>query len=187
MNSRLQKILYLVVPSVLIIWLLGYEFFGRYEQGFDMTRQIKITSHSGGQRIVFVQQHSTDPVDTIRRIFANLKNSKVSCTIWLDGSRDTIRTEAIGRYFSELRPTKISTDSSTQVVLIPNSEHDLPTGWGELLYLTPTDSLRMIQIINANITDKDKDGILELFDKTQGAWTHLDPATGNWMASQIQN
>lgn len=187
MNSRLKKILFVLIPAAIIVWLLGYEFFWRYEHGFEMTRQIRMTSHSGAQKILFVQQHSTDAVDTVRRIFADLKNSKVSCTIWIEGSTDTIHTQAIGRYFSELRPTKISTDSSTQVVLIPNSEHDLPTGWGQLLYLTPNDSLRMTQIINANITDKDKDGILELFDKTQGAWTHLDPTTGNWVASEIHN
>src|SRR5579883_2095087 len=114
-----------------------------------------------------------------------MKNGKTYCSIWLDGGRDTIHTEATGRYFSELRPLIIAADSSTQVILIPNSEHDLPTGWGIMIYLTPTDSLRQIQIINSNIADMNRDGTFELFDKSQGKWTKLDPETGNWVATTI--
>jgi hypothetical protein len=187
MNSRLTKILYILIPAILLVWLLGYEFFWRYDHGLDMTRRVKIFSHTGEQKILVVRQRSEDRVDTVRRIFADLKQSKVTCDLWIEGSTDTIHTSATGRYFSELRPTRIASDASTQVMLIPNSEHDLPTGWGELVYLTPSDSLRITQVINANITDREKDGTLELFDKTQGAWTKLDPATGRWISIETRS
>ena len=187
MTEKIKKILYIVIPAAIVIWLLGYEFIWRFNSSLDMTQKLAITNHRGKQLAVFVRQHSNVSVDTIRRTFSDMRNGKTSCSIWLEGSLDTIRTEATGRYFSEFRTLRIAIDSSSQLMLIPNSEHDLPTGWGEMIFLTPTDSLRTMQIINANIADMNHDGTFELFDKMQGRWTKFDPASGMWLPVTVQS
>ena len=186
MPERAKKILYIVIPVIILVWLLGYEFFWRFESSLDTMQRLTITDHTGCAMTLFVHQQSNTSVDTNRRTFTDMKNGVTRCTIWLDGSHDTIHTEAIGRYFSEFRTLRITTDSSSQLMLIPNSEHDLPTGWGLMLYLTG-DTVKTMQIINAIIADMNHDGTFELFDKTQGAWTKLDPATGKWVAVAVKS
>ncbi len=174
------------MPVILAIWLLGYEFFWRFENGFDRTTHIAIKNHSGAARQLIIRQTSTSTVDTIRRMFTDPRSATVHCAIWIEGTTDTIHTEAVGRYYTEFRPIPIATDSSIQVILIPNSEHDLPTGWGEMVYLDPKDSLRTMQIINTNITDIDKDGTFEVLDQVVHSWTKLDPATGKWVPVAVK-
>jgi hypothetical protein len=185
-SEHLKKILYIVIPAAIVIWLLGYEFIWRFSPTLDVTQKLSITDHSGKQLTVFVRQHSNVSVDTIRRTFSDMRNGKTSCAIWLEGSADTIHTDATGRYFSEFRMLRIAIDSSSQLMLVPNSEHDLPTGWGLMLYLTPGDTVKSLQIINANIADMNHDGTFELFDKTQGTWTKFNPLDEKWVPVTVQ-
>ncbi|HYM19520.1 MAG TPA: hypothetical protein VEW28_00785, partial [Candidatus Kapabacteria bacterium] len=122
MSNRFRNILYIVITAVLLVWLLGYEFVWRFKVSLDVTQKLSITDHNAKQLNVFVRQHSSVAVDTTRRTFSDMRNGKTYCTIWLEGSQDTIRTEATGRYFSEFRTLRIATDSSSQLMLIPNSE-----------------------------------------------------------------
>ena len=186
MNTRTKNILYIVVPIILAVWLLGYEFIWRFDSKLDLLRSIPIITHSGVKRTLYIHQQSNSSVDTIRRVFSEVKNGKTYCSLWLDGSTDTLHTEATGRYFSEFRPVRLATDTSVQVILIPNTEHGLPTGWGEMVYLTPDDSLHVIQLINSNIADLDNDGRLELYDRSQQSWAKLDLLTRQWVAVPVK-
>ncbi len=177
--------LYVIVPVAVVIWVIAHEFWWRYDANLDVLERIEIADHAGNPRMLFIRQTSETKVDTARRTFADMKNGVTQCAIWLEGSRDTVRTTATGRYFSEFRTLKIATDSSLQAMLVPNSEHDLAPGWGDLVYLTPTDSVRLQQIINANIGDVDKDGAFELLDPHLG-WTKLEPSTGHWVSVTIR-
>jgi hypothetical protein len=183
-NSRIKNALYVIVPLLVTIWVVGHEFFWRYET-LDLTERIQLANHAGHPRMLVVRQTSDTKVDTARRTFVDMKQGLTQCSIWLEGSRDTFHTTAEGRYFSEFRTLKIATDSSLQAMLIPNSEHGLPPGWGNLVYLTPTDSIRVMQLINANIGDVDKDGAFELLDTSLRAWTKLDPSTGKWVPTVV--
>jgi hypothetical protein len=184
-NPRIKNALYVIVPLIVIIWVVGHEFFWRYES-LDMTERIQLADHAGRPRTLVVHQTSDTKVDTARRTFVDMKKGLTQCWIWLEGSHDTIRTTAEGRYFSEFRTLKIATDSSLQAMLIPNSEHGLAPGWGNLIYLTPNDSLRVLQIINANIGDVDRDGAFELLDTTLRSWTKLEPASGKWVPITVK-
>jgi hypothetical protein len=184
-NQRLKQILYVIVPVAVGIWVIGHEFFWRYESHLDLTQTMSIADHAGKPRTLYIRQVSTSEVDTSRRTFTDMKNGVTNCSLWLEGSHDTLKTVAVGRYFSELRTFKIATDSSLQAMLVPNSEHGLAPGWGNLVYLTPTDSICLQQLINANIGDVDKDGAFELLDKQKG-WTKLETATGHWVPVAIK-
>ncbi|MBS1904127.1 MAG: hypothetical protein JSS75_10515 [Bacteroidetes bacterium] len=185
MNSRLKNALYVIVPLLVLVWVVGHEFFWRYES-LDLTERIQLADHAGRPCTLVVRQTSSTKVDTARRTFVDMKQGLTQCSIWLEGSRDTFHTTAEGRYFSEFRTLKIATDSSLQAMLIPNSEHGLAPGWGSLVYLTPTDSLRVLQIINANIGDVDKDGAFELLDTAVRSWTKLEPASGKWVPITVK-
>jgi hypothetical protein len=173
----------LVVTLAVIVCavLIAREIFWRFEDSLDLHTVISIAGSEGSDRLLHIHQVSDSPVDTVRREFKDIRHGHTDVTLWIEGSADTLHTSISGRYYSEIRTFRISTDSSTQVFLVPNTEHGLPTGWGELVFLTPSGKLSHVHLMAMNVGDVDEDRILEVYDPQRDVFTRLDPATGSWV------
>ncbi len=110
-----------------------------------------------------------------------MKNGITNVAVWFDGINDTLRFSIRGRYYSEMRLMHISTDSSTQIYLVPNTEHGMPTGWGELIYCSSDSTMAHTTIVSPNVSDFDKDGTLEIYDPVTNEYSQLDTRTGSWV------
>jgi hypothetical protein len=161
------------------------ELFWRYNSSLDISFSIPIRTQSGEIKAMKIRQRSNSPVDTIQHEFKDIRNGITHVTAWIEGTNDSIHFDIKGRYYSEARDIHISLDSSTQTFLIPNTEHGMPNGWGELIYLTPNGSLWHIQVVTPNIGDFDQDGVLEIFDPFANAYARLDPASGKWVTIEL--
>jgi hypothetical protein len=173
--------LVVTLAVILCAVLVARELFWRFDDSLDLDAVTTIAGSDGSNRLLHIHQDSDSPVDTIRREFRDIRHGRTNVALWIDGSTDTMRTYIMGRYFSEVRSFRIATDASTQVFLVPNTEHGLPTAWGELVYLTPAGKLAHIHLMAMNVGDVDEDHILEVYDPKRDVFTRLDPATGTWV------
>ncbi len=182
MNSTAVVVTIAVVLGAL---LLSRELFWRFDDSLDLHSVKSITDGGGTSRLLHIHQRSDSRVDTVRRTFKDVRDGKTDVRLWIEGSADTLRTSITGRYYSEIRTFRIATDSSTQAFLVPNTEHGLPTGWGQVVYFKPDGRLAHIQLMAMNVGDVDEDRILEVFDANRNTFTRLDPATGTWVPVTI--
>lgn len=167
-----------IVGSLLIMRELSW----RFEPSLNLTQKIELRDSSGKKRLLVIKQQSDSPVDIQRHMYQNLQSGITNVSAWLEGSVDTTRFAIKGRYYSEVRPLFISIDSSTQAFLIPNTEHGMPNGWGELVFITPSDTLGHFQVISPNINDYDRDGRFEVYDPYVNKYGRLDPAQGKFIS-----
>lgn len=182
MNVKANSTAVLVTIAVIICAvLISRELFWRFDDALDLHSVITIAGSDGVSRQLHIHQKSDSPVDTVRRQFKDIRHGKTEASLWLDGSNDTIRTSIAGRYFSEIRTIRLATDTSTQIFLVPNTEHALPTAWGEIIYLTTAGKLANVHLMAMNVGDVDEDHILEVYDPKRDEFTRLDPATGTWV------
>lgn len=163
------------------------ELFWRYESSLDLMFSVPVRSAAGALVTLKIRQQSSSPVDTLLHEFKDIRRGITNVTSWIEGANDSIHFSIRGRYYSEARNIHISLDSSNQAFLVPNTEHGMPNGWGELIYLIPNGSLGHTQIVTPNINDYDHDGILEVYDPYTNAYTRLDPATGKWVAVALSH
>lgn len=182
MNSTAVVVTIAVVLGAL---LLSRELFWRFDENLDLRRVATITDSHGTPHQLHIHQVSDSPVDTVRRTFKDVRKGHTYVKLWIEGSADTLHTSIVGRYYSEIRGFRIATDSSTQIFLVPNTEHGLPTGWGQVVYFKPDGRLAHIQLMAMNVGDVDEDRILEVFDPNRNTFTRLDPATGTWVPVTI--
>jgi hypothetical protein len=176
-STAVTIIVVCIVGSLLIMRELSW----RFEPSLDLTQKIELRDSSGKERVLIIHQQSDSPVDIERHMYQNLQSGITYVSAWLEGSSDTTRFTIKGRYYSEVRPLFISIDSSTQAFLIPNTEHGMPNGWGELLFITPADTLGHFQVISPNINDYDRDGRFEVYDPYVNEYGRLDPTEGKFI------
>lgn len=181
MRIRANSTTFAVALAIVIgAVLVSRELFWRFEPRLELHQEAAITGTDGSQHLLHIRQQSDSPVDTVRREFKDIRHGRTEVMLWLDGSTDTVRTAIVGRYYSEVRTFRIATDSSTQVFLVPNTEHGLPTGWGELVFMRPDGKLSHLHLLAMNVGDVDEDQILEVYDPKRDVFTRLDPATASW-------
>lgn len=178
--------LLVAIATVLGIVLVARELFWRFDAKLDLSRQATIRTSDGSAYTLNIHQRSESPVDTVRRVFKQVRDGRTDVALWLDGSSDTLHTSIMGRYYSEIRGFRIATDSSMQVFLVPNTEHALPTGWGELIFIKPDGNLASVHLMAMNVGDVDEDHILEVYDPERNVFTRLDPATGTWVPVEVK-
>ena len=135
---------------------------------------------------------SDAPVDTMRREFQDSKHSSTNVFIWLDPGKELedsskmpyMMFRLLGGYISEARQIHISSDSSTQLLLIPNIVQPAETGSNRLVYLKD-DSTFLIKYFSGFIVDTDKDGNEEVNIAGKG-WMKLDTKTGEWIPAVLK-
>lgn len=171
-STAVTIIIVCIVGSLLIMRELSW----RFEPSLNLTQKIELRDTSGKKRLLIIHQQSDSPVDLERHMFENMQKGITNVSAWLEGSSDTTRFTIKGRYYSEVRPLFISIDSSTQAFLIPNTEHGMPNGWGELVFITSADRVGHFQVISPNINDYDRDGRFEVYDPYVNKYGRLDPA-----------
>ncbi len=186
MKSRISTILIIVVLILFSSFIIMRELFWRFDAKLDLLLKIPIRTADSKEHTLFIHETSTSQVDTVRRQFVDLKTGVTKVSLWIDNSLDTTHFSIIGRYYSEVRDLALSNDSSTQALLIPNTEHGMPTGWGELIYLKADGSLIHSELVTPHIGDADKDGRLEVYDPRANTYSKLNPATGTWVKVDIK-
>ncbi len=186
MNSqkKLSKALYIGASLIFLFYLIGNEFFWRYDSKLDIIINMKIRDAQMNQKTFVIHEQSVSPVDTSRREFKDIHRGKTSIAVFLDGSFDTIHLTLSAKYISEARSVHISSDSSSQIILIPNTIQGLPNGSNTILYLR-NDSLRLLEF-SGFIADIDKDGNEEVNIPDRGGWVRLDALTGDWIPAQLK-
>ena len=162
------------------------ELFWRFDSHLDLQLSIPIRTADTKLHTLRIHQTSESAVDTARRTFVDMKKGVTNVSMWIDESGDTTHFTIAGRYYSEVRQVVLSIDSSTQAFLVPNTEHGMPTGWGELVYLKADGSIVHSEMITPYIGDADKDGRLEIYDPRTNTFSRLDPETGRWVTVEIK-
>jgi hypothetical protein len=185
MKSRTSSIIGIILLFILSSLIIMWELFWRFDSHLDLTLSIPIRSADTKLHTLRIHQTSESSVDTSRRTFVDIKKGITHVSMWMEGSIDTTHFTCVGRYYSEVREVVLSIDSSTQAFLVPNTEHGMPTGWGELVYLKANDSIVHSEFVTPYIGDADKDGRLEIYDPVNNTFSRLDPETGKWVRVEI--
>jgi hypothetical protein len=139
----------IIVLIVLLVssFLLMRELSWRFEPSLDISQTFQLRDKNASYRLIHIRQQSDSPVDIERHMYQDMTKGVTYITMWLDGKTDTTRFTIKGRYYSEIRSLTIAIDSTTQAFLVPNTEHGMPNGWGELIYITPSDTIGHFQVI----------------------------------------
>jgi len=183
-KKKVTRVIFVVLSLLFLVFILGNEFFWRYDPKLDITIHARIRDARMNQRTLTVHEQSASPVDTTRREYKDIRHGKTSIAAWLEGGRDTIHLTLAGKYISEARTVHISSDSSTQIILVPNTIQGLPSGSSAVLYIR-NDSLVILEF-SAFIADVDKDGNEEVNIPAKGGWVRLDALTGEWIPAQLR-
>jgi hypothetical protein len=162
---------------VVLMLMLRFEFAGRFVSPLNLSSR-HVLSADGREETITITQFSTSSTDTLRHEFPDRKRGTVSVTI--SHSLDTIQFTAHGQYYSEFRKARFSSNSSTELLMVPNTEHGLGFGVGEVVFLKTDSTIGVIHLESRNVGDIDSDRVFEVFDPSQGVFTHLDRAKGVW-------
>ena len=191
-KKKVSRAIYIVISVLFLASLIGHEFFWRYASSLNL--MIKATLHDNSKidRTLVIAQKSDSPVDTSRREFKDVRHGETTVYMWLenghvapDSTQQIIMLTLRGKYISETRPIHISTDSSSQLLLIPNTIQGLPTGSNKIIYLK-NDSVFALLEFNGFINDIDKDGRDEVNIPDCGGWMRLNTQTSEWMPAQLK-
>jgi hypothetical protein len=180
-KKQLVRALYVVVPLLFVILIVGHEFFWHYEPSLHIKRVVKIRNSKMQEKTIIIEEDNPSPVDTFRR---EIKNSEsiTKVKLWLDfAQRDSFSISITGKYFSDFRPVHLSADSSTEIMLIPNSFQGLPVGWASIIYLKNDSVLAKKEFSGYFIGDMNNDGAEEVNIPGKG-WMKLDTKTGEWIS-----
>ena len=184
-KKKVTRVISIVLSLLFLVFILGNEFFWRYDAKLDITIQTGLRDSRMDQRKVIIHEKSESPVDTTRREYKDIHHGKTDIAAWLEGGHDTIHLSLSAKYISEARPMHISGDSSTQIVLIPNTIQGLPSGSNILLYLKNDSTLSLFEFMGF-IGDVDRDGNEEVNIPVEGGWVRLNTATGSWIPAQLK-
>jgi hypothetical protein len=183
-QKKVMRVVTFALSLLFLIFILGNEFFWRYDSKLDIVIRTSLRDSKMNQRRVIIRQISKSPVDTTRREYKDILHGRTDVVIWLDGSLDSLHLPLSGKYISEARPVHISSDSSSQIILIPNTLQGLPSGSNMIIYLK-NDSLMLLEF-SAFIGDVDKDGNEEVNIPAEGGWVRLNTVTGGWVPAQLK-
>jgi hypothetical protein len=175
--------MYIIAFLLFIVLIIGHEFFWRYEPELSLKREIHIQDGAKHDLVLHIEEENNSPVDTVRR---DMKDTKTvtHTAIFLSGAHDTVFTSIAGKYFSDFRPVHLASDSSSQIMLIPNSSQGLPAGWTRIIYLKNDSSLAVKEFSGYFIGDIDNDGNEEINIPEKG-WMKLDVNSGDWVAAKL--
>lgn len=186
-NSKkiVTRSVYIGISLLFLAILIGTEFFWRYDQHLNLTIKVAMRDNSMAYRTLVIFEKSDSPIDTARREFKDIRHGSTDIMMWLEGNHDTIHLSLQGKYLSEGRSVHISSDSSNQIILIPNTIQGLPTGSNKIIYLK-NDSAIALKEFTGFINDIDKDGREEINIPEKGGWVRLNTQTGEWIPAQLK-
>jgi hypothetical protein len=184
-KKKVTRAIYIGISLLFLIVLIGNELFWRYSAKLDITIHAKLRNSVLLQRELVLHEFSDSPVDTSRREYKDIHHGKTDIAIWLEKGHDTIHLSLAGKYLSEVRTLHISSDSSTQIILIPNTIQGLPSGQSTILYLK-NDSVLTVIDFRYFIGDVDHDGSEEVNIPESGGWMKLNTQTGDWIPAQLK-
>lgn len=184
-KKKVTKAVYFGLSLLFLVVLIGNEFYWRYSPKLDITIRASLRNNQLRQRELVVHEHSDSPVDTSRREFHDIHTGKTAIAIWLTGSNDTIHLSMSGKYISEVRSLHLSSDSSSQIILIPNTIQGLPSGSSTILYLKGDSILSLLEF-GYFIGDADHDGKEEVNIPEKRAWMRLNTSTGEWIPAEMK-
>ena len=176
--------MYVIAALLFLFLIVGHEFFWRFESELLVTRNIKIRDSHLQNHYLHITEKSDSRVDTIQREMKDA-HSVTNLLISIDGHSDKLRDSITGKYFSDFRPIHISSDSSTQIMMIPNSAQGLPTGWSRIIYFTNDSTIAIKEFSGYFIGDIDNDGNEEVNIPEKG-WMKLDASTGSWIPANLK-
>ncbi len=184
-KKKVTRAIYIILSLLFLALLIGTEFIWRYDAHLNHTIKVALRNNSKSDRMLVIFEKSESPVDTARREFKDIRHGITDIMMWLEGYHDTIHLSLQGKYLSEGRSVHISSDSSTQIILIPNTIQGLPSGSNKIIYLK-NDSVIALKEFSGFINDIDKDGKEEVNIPENGGWMRLNPATGEWTPAQLK-
>ncbi len=184
-KKKVTRAIYIGLSLLFLAILIGTEFFWRYDNHLSLTIKAALRNNSKAGRTLVIFEKSDSPVDTARREFKDIRHGTTDIMMWLEGNHDTIHLSLQGKYFSEGRTVHISADSSTQIILIPNTIQGLPTGSNKIIYLK-NDSVVALKEFSGFINDIDKDGQEEVNIPEKGGWVRLNTQSGEWTPAQLK-
>jgi hypothetical protein len=184
-NRKITKALYITLSLLFLVFLIGNEFFWRYDSKLDSMIYAKLRDSQKNQRTLVIHEQSDSQVDTVNREYKDIQHGKTNIQLWIDGSRDTIHLLLQGKYISEARPLHITSDSSTQIILVPNTIQGLPSGSNMVLYLKNDSSLSLLEF-SGFIADLEKNGNEAVNIPSKGGWVRLGANTGDWIPAQLK-
>jgi len=183
-KKKVTRAIYIGLSLLFLILLIGTEFFWRYDAKLDITINATLRDAALNQRKLIIHELSSSAVDTSRREYKDILHGITDVAIALEGSRDSIHLSLTGKYISEAREMHISSDSSTQIVLIPNTLQGMPAGSNKIIYLK-NDSLKLLEF-SAFIGDVDRDGNEEVNIPEEGGWVRLNTSEGKWVPAVLK-
>jgi hypothetical protein len=184
-KKNIVRALYIIMPVLFLLLIVGHEFFWRFESGLHTMHGVRIRDSKMRDKYVVIEEDNLSSIDTFRR---ELKDPKSITTLklWLRFElRDSFPMTLTGKYFSDFRPIHISSDSSTQIMMIPNSSQGLPAGWSRIIYLKNDSTIAIKEFSGYFIGDIDDDGNEEVNIPDKG-WMKLDVSTGDWIPAQLK-
>jgi hypothetical protein len=184
-KKKVMKVSAIGLSLLFLILLVGTEFYWRYSSKLDITIHAKLRDARMQQKELIIHEQSDSPVDTTRREYHDIHHGKTHVAICMADSRDTIHITLSAKYISEARTVHISSDSSTQIILVPNTIQGLPTGSSSVLYLKNDSTLSLLEF-EYFIGDIDHDGNEEVNIPEKGGWMRLNTSTGEWVPAQLK-
>jgi hypothetical protein len=191
-SKKAQAAIYTVAALFFLFLIFGNELFWRYESNLNITIRAKIRDKNKSEKIIAIEEESDSPVDTSRREFKDIKRGITDVYIWIDNGtnfpdsskQQIIKLSLSGKYFTEARPVHLSNDSSTQLLLIPNTIQGMETGANKMIYLK-SDSTFALKEFSGFIADVDKDGSEEVNIPDKG-WMKFDPISGELIQALLK-
>ena len=184
-KNKVMRVVYITLSLLFLFYFIGSEFFWRYDPKLDMTIHTSLRDNNLREKKITIREYGDSPVDTSRREYKDILHGKTVVTVSLNGSSDTIRFILEGKYISESRLLHISADSSTQLLLIPNTLQGLPVGLNKIIYLQ-NDSMLVLKEFSGFIGDVDHDASEEVNIPEKGGWMRLNTSNGEWVPAQIK-
>lgn len=185
-KKKVMRAVYITLSLLFLFYFLGSEFFWRFDPKLDILIHPGLRDSKLREKVLTIREQSKSPVDTSRRQYKDILHGMTNVAIWLDGSDDTIHIPLTGKYYSEARPLHISSDSSTQLLLIPNTLQGLPTGYNKIIYLQ-NDSILTLKEFFGFIGNPDHDDNEEVNIPDKGGWMRLDTRSGEWIPAQLRS
>ena len=192
-NKVLTRALYIGASLAFLVFLIGSEFFWRYDSKLHMMIRASFRDAGKIEKTLVVVEENPSPVDTAHREFKSIHPGNTTVYLFLDAGKqltDSSKQQIImmdlkDKYISEVRPIHISSDSSTQLLLIPNTTQGLPAGSSKIVYLKNDSTMGLLQLSGYFISDIDKDGSEEVNVPEKGGWMKLNTETGDWVPAEF--
>jgi len=190
----LTRALYIGASLLFLALLIGTEFYWRFDPKLHMIIRSPFRDTAKNEKTLIVLEENSSAVDTARREFKSIHPGITTVYLFLDAGKtlpdsskqQIIMLQLTDKYLSEVRPLHISSDSSTQLLLIPNTTQGLPAGSSKIVYLKNDSTIGLLQLSGLFISDIDKDGSEEVNVPEKGGWMKLNTETGDWVPAELK-